>query len=581
MRGRSGAAAGSPVSVGGLLREYVLGSRLLLLLCSLVLTSLLTFARPLIIKGITDEGMLQADMRMVLLCAMLLLLSAVCDQAVNIVQSRQFVDIQNSMLLALYRAAFDKLLRVKQDYFTHHNSAEIMNRLSMDIRSVSMIADRSILFVASYLLSFVGGLVGLFVLNPRMAVIVIVVIPLKALATVSMAKQNERITTQHIGLLRAFSSWFGDLISGVKVVKLWDLQQDVRHKLSDKQSEILQMNKKSALYSCYNQTLTRLLDSLVQCALYIYGGFLFMQGELSLGGVMAFISYSGYVLGPITAIMSIRYMFSSIRPSLKRLNAFFGLAEDVRPKLAPPEPKGCAVSSFALRGVQFSHTQDALLENINFTASPGEKIAIIGPNGSGKSTLIDLILRFARPQRGEILVNGRDAAALSDEQYWSLFAVVDQEPYFFQDTIRHNLDPAGRHTDAQIVQALTRCGAADFFQERFHGDLNHVIQFDAGDLSGGERKKLAIARAILKDAPIVILDEAAADYDFQAELHLSRMVSTGFPDQILIYITHNYAYLDIFDRVYQLTQGRLRELTQPEILDFKTKAFYAHAATGA
>ena len=341
------------------------------------------------------------------------------------------------------------------------------------------------------------------------------------------------------------------------------------------------MNKKSALYSCYNQTLTRLLDSLVQCALYIYGGFLFMQGELSLGGVMAFISYSGYVLGPITAIMSIRYMFSSIRPSLKRLNAFFGLAEDVRPKLAPPEPKGCAVSSFALRGVQFSHTQDALLEDINFTASPGEKIAIIGPNGSGKSTLIDLILRFARPQRGEILVNGRDAAALSDEQYWSLFAVVDQEPYFFQDTIRHNLDPAGRHTDAQIVQALTRCGAADFFQERFHGDLNHVIQFDAGDLSGGERKKLAIARAILKDAPIVILDEAAADYDFQAELHLSRMVSTGFPDQILIYITHNYAYLDIFDRVYQLTQGRLRKLTQPEILDFKTKAFYAHAATGA
>lgn len=341
------------------------------------------------------------------------------------------------------------------------------------------------------------------------------------------------------------------------------------------------MNKKSALYSCYNQTLTRLLDSLVQCALYIYGGFLFMQGELSLGGVMAFISYSGYVLGPITAIMSIRYMFSSIRPSLKRLNAFFGLAEDVRPKLAPPEPKGCAVSSFALRGVQFSHTQDALLEDINFTASPGEKIAIIGPNGSGKSTLIDLILRFARPQRGEILVNGRDAAALSDEQYWSLFAVVDQEPYFFQDTIRHNLDPAGRHTDAQIVQALTRCGAADFFQERFHGDLNHVIQFDAGDLSGGERKKLAIARAILKDAPIVILDEAAADYDFQAELHLSRMVSTGFPDQILIYITHNYAYLDIFDRVYRLTQGRLRELTQPEILGFKTKAFYAHAATGA
>lgn len=581
MREHAGTVADAAISVGGLLKKYVLGSRLILLLCGLLLTSLLTFVRPLIIKGITDEGMLKADMRMILICAVLLLLSAVCDQVINIAQSHQFVKIQNSMLLALYRAAFDKLLRVKQDYFTHHNSAEIMNRLSMDIRSVSMIADRSILFVASYLLSFVGGLVGLFVLNPRMAVVVIIVIPLKALATVGMAKQNEKITTQHIGLLRAFSSWFGDIINGVKVVKLWNLQADTRQKLSDKQSEILQMNKKSTLCSCYNQTLTRLLDSLVQCALYIYGGYLFIQGELSLGGVTAFISYSGYVLGPITSIMSIRYMFSSIRPSLKRLNAFLGLAEDAHPKLAPPEPKDRTVSSFALRGVQFSHTQDALLEDINFTISPGEKIAIIGPNGSGKSTLIDLILRFARPQRGEILVNGRDASALSDEQYWSLFAVVDQEPYFFQDTIRHNLDPSGRYTDAQIVQVLAQCGAADFFQERFHGDFNHVIQFDAGDLSGGERKKLAIARAILKNAPIVILDEAAADYDFQAELHLSHMVSAGFSDQALIYITHNYAYLDIFDRVYQVSQGRLRELTQPEILDFKTKEFHAHEATTA
>ena len=457
------------ISIWGLLKRYVLGKRLILLSVTLLVTSALTFIRPLIIKGITDEGMLKANMQIIGGCALLLLFSAVIDQAISIIQSQQFVKMQNSMVLTLYRLAFDKLLRLKKDYFTKHNNAEIMNRISTDIHSVSMIADRSILFIVNYALSFIGGLIGLLVLNSKMATVVILVIPLKALTTVKMSKQNEKVSAERIQCNRAFSSWFGDIISGIKEVKLWNLNENVQEKLSNHQSEILQADKKSVLCSCYNQTLTRILDSMVQSILYIYGGVLFLQGELSLGGVTAFISYSSYVLGPITSIMSIRYLFSGITPSLKRLNDFFQLEENHQMALPNLESRQFTLSSLELQQISFSHTQDTLLENINLTVHSGEKIAIIGPNGSGKSTLIDIILRFEHPKSGKILINGLDMRNIPEDIYWSLFAVVEQEPYFFQDSIRNNLDPTGCHTDGEILQALEQCGAMAFFQERFHG----------------------------------------------------------------------------------------------------------------
>ena len=159
------------------------------------------------------------------------------------------------------------------------------------------------------------------------------------------------------------------------------------------------MNKKSALYSCYNQTLTRLLDSLVQCALYIYGGFLFMQGELSLGGVMAFISYSGYVLGPITAIMSIRYIVSSIRPSLKRLNAFSAWRKTCVPSWPRRSQKAARCPRLPCGACNF-HTRRTRCWRISISPRRRAKRSHNWAERKREIHVIDLILRFARPQRG-------------------------------------------------------------------------------------------------------------------------------------------------------------------------------------
>ena len=556
----------SHITIWSLFRQHILGKKLIVIIICLMFTSGITFARPLAVKGITDEGMLKANMIMIVVFALFLLACMVVEQIINIIQSRQFAVIQNAMTLSLYRAVFEKVLKLRKSYFTDHNSADIINRTTMDVRAVSMIADRSILFIVSYVLAIIGGVLGLFMLNWKLAVVVIAAAPFKAILSVRMAYLNEKATEKNIYLNRSFFSWLGDAISGIKEIKLWNLQADKRELLCKQQSEILKTSKKSVLYDSYNRALTSLLDGIVQCVLYIYGGYLLIRGELTLGGVTAFISYSSYVLGPITSLMTVRYMFSTIKPSLKRLNEFFSLDEsEMIVGHAIRYSNSLVVHTLEAYNLVFSHSQEPLLKGASFTAHQGERIAIIGQNGSGKSTLIDLLLRFEKPESGKILINGIDALEFPDEQYWTLFAVVEQEPYFFKDTVRNNIDPKRQHGDEEIFNVFTLSGIMGFFQDRFQGDLNEMVHFDAGNLSGGERKKLAIARAILKNAPILIMDEAAADYDFESEQYLSKIISTQFQDKIVIYITHNYSYLDEFDKVYQIKEGKLAQLNEAEV----------------
>lgn len=553
------------ITIWSLLQQFIWGKRLIAITFCLVITSCITFLRPLVIKGITDEGMLKANMTMITTYALFLLLCIVIEQAINIIQSRQFAVIQNAIMLSLYQTVYDKVLKLKKGYFTDHNSADIINRTTMDVRAVSMIADRSILFIASYVLAIVGGMLGLFMLNWKLAILVVAVVPFKAMIAIYMAKVNERTTEDNIRLNRKFFSWFGDVISGIKEIRLWNLHAEKRKLLSEQQSEILKTSKKSVLYDSYNRAVINLMDGIVQCTLYVYGGYQLICGDLTLGGVTAFISYSTYVLSPITSLMMVRYMFSSIKPSLKRLNEFLSLDENRTVIENAADCPPLIVQTIEVRNLVFSYSKDPLLDGVSFEAHKGERIAIIGQNGSGKSTLIDLLLRFEEPESGEILINGINATAFSDKQYWDMFGVVDQEPFFFQDTVRNNVDPKGKYSEREILGAFALSGIMGFYQDRFKGELDRMVHFDAGDLSGGERKKLAIARAILKDAPILIMDEAAADYDYESESYLSSIISTEFKDKIVIYITHNYSYLDKFDKVYRMENGKLRLLSNDEV----------------
>lgn len=191
-----------------------------------------------------------------------------------------------------------------------------------------MIADQSILFTLSYCLTIIIGIIGLYMIYPKAVLIAVLAVPFKELLCIRMSKLNEASISKFMGVLQEFSAQFGDSVRGIREVKLWNLQSQKRKKLLRYQDDVLQERKNFILYSCYQNVFGSLIDKIPICILYAYGGYLFVTGEVTIGGVSAFIAYTGNILNSIGAILSVRFLFSNIKPAITRLNTFLTAEEE-------------------------------------------------------------------------------------------------------------------------------------------------------------------------------------------------------------------------------------------------------------
>lgn len=246
-----------------------------------------------------------------------------------------------------------------------------------------------------------------------------------------------------------------------------------------------------------------------------------MHGSLTIGAAFAFISYSGYVTGPVSALLNLKMYFARIIPSAKRLFQFLDMEveEDTGTKiLEKNSPK------IEFKNVGFSYDKArCILKDVNFFANSGEKIAIIGQNGSGKTTILNLLLRFYEPDQGAILVDGIDIRKIQLKDLRDLFAVVSQDPYLFLGGIEENINLSKKFNQQQISLAMKASGVSEFMRRMSDEDKKQIGQ-NGARLSGGEKQKIAVARALLKDAPIIILDEATANFDVESDQYLHNII---------------------------------------------------------
>ena len=355
-----------------------------------------------------------------------------------------------------------------------------------------------------------------------------------------------------------FSLWLGDNIEGVKYIKLWNLY-DQRYMFFEKKlKSIINSEKENTMLDTYNMCSEIILGWVVTGILYILGGILVVKGSLTIGGVLSFITYSNYVTGPISSIINLKYFLSRIYPSGERLFKFLDLENEYNPVNAIEINKENLEIQF--KKVAFTYTEKGeVLKDINFSVLKGEKVAIIGSNGSGKTTLVNLLLRFIEPTSGEIEICNENINKIRLEEYRSLFAVVSQEPYLFYDTIQNNinLDESGK--EDMVNNACLQSGASEFIN-KLPEKGNSMVGQNGAKLSGGEKQKLAVARAIVKDSPIVILDEATSGFDVESDSYLHDIILNELVGKTVIMITHRYENLIGMDRVYRLSEGRLEML---------------------
>lgn len=496
------------------------------------------------------------DLQVLCWAVTVLALLVLLNQAVEIAQTRLFVNIHNKTYYNIFHQVFQKLMRLKKTYFEDKNNAEILSCLQMDVSQVASITDRYTVMSVTSVFRLISGLIGLLIISWKLTIVVLIMVPLKILLVRRLSRRQEEAIDQMIDSSRDFSQWFGDNLEGVEEIKLWNLFESRDRAFQAKLGEMLKLQKSNTMIDAWNTLGESLLEWSVTIMLYIVGGILICQGKLSIGSVFAFVSYSWYVTGPISALLNLKMYFARIMPSARRLFKFLDMeteSDDGKGTVKGKPPR------IEFKDVTFAYQENRpILRGASFYVEPREKVAIIGQNGSGKSTMINLLLRFYTPGSGEITADGVPISQFALDEYRSLFSVVSQEPYLFFGDIVENVNLTGQAPSEKVTAALHTSGVADY-AERMPEGTNTKIGRNGARLSGGEKQKLAVARALLKDAPIVILDEATSGFDVESDAYLHEVIVNQMADKSVIMITHRYENLEGMDRVYKLEHGQILE----------------------
>lgn len=517
----------------------------------LIISTGLSLCIPLLSKAIMDEGFIGGNksllVKMILCSLVIFLISSV----INIIKERKRINISSSIQYSLAEQSFSHLVRMKMSYFSNKNYAEVLNNINTDIGNIISIADERVFFVVTQVFSMTGGIIGLFIIDYRMTILVLLFIPIKYIAMKYFAKQRKKIVDEFILENQEYTSWFGNTIAGVREIKLFGLFKYKYMEFIDRQSRVIQKQNQMNMLNQWNYFTDMVLVQVLLTIIYIIGSNLVFNLQLSVGSVFAFITYSTYVTGPISAILDIGYWMSGIIPSTKRYYEFMNLEEEDTVKDFSELPQ---FGDIEFRNLSFAYENERpILDGVDIEIPKGSKLALIGKNGAGKSTMIDLLLRMHSPVTGEILLAGKNIANISLEEYRNMISVVSQEIYLFNDTIRNNICLYRQIGDDFIFDICRESGLNEFISEV---SLDCSVGQNGTMLSGGQKQKIALARALIHDRPIVIFDEATSSADTYSEQQINSLLHTRLRDKTVIVITHKKEILSEMDRIVTLDNGR-------------------------
>lgn len=516
--------------------------------CLLVSTGL-NLCVPLISRRIMDDGFIGGNKKLLIELVLVSMVIYTINSLIDLIKEKKRVDISAKIQYFLSEQSFSHLMKLRVNYFNNTNYAETLNNINMDINQMTSVADSSVFFVITQAFSMTGGIIGLFIIDFRMTILVLLFIPIKCVVMKYFAKKQKQIMDEFIKKNQKYAKWFGDTVGGVREVKLFNILDRKHEEFDQNQKDIIEKQKQMNMLGQWNTITDSLMVQFLSTLLYILGANLVFDLQLSVGSVFAFITYSSYVTGPISAILNIGYLLSGIIPSTKRYYAFMDLEEETD----NGETAALCPDDLKLQQVSFAYEKEKyVLKDVDILFAKGSKTAIIGRNGSGKTTIINLLTRMYEPASGKIMLGTEDISELPLPEYRNMVSVVSQQIYLFNDTIRNNICLYKRVDDVIVEEACKDSGLEDFIKEV---SLDYVVGQNGAMLSGGQKQKIALARALIHDKPIVIFDEATSNTDAYSEQQINGLLDTKLKEKTVIVITHKKEILNKVDQIVVLKEG--------------------------
>jgi len=460
---------------------------------------------------------------------------------------------------------YQKNMHLGLGFFNRHPTGVLMSRVLNDVNMMQDGVGGIVTGVFREGISAVSLLGVIFYRNWQLALISFVVIPLTIYPAQKIGKRIKNISKESQGRMGDITSILQETFSGIKVIKAFGMENWEIGKFLSRNRDYYDFTRRSIKYEALSTPVMEFIISFGIAAVIWVGGNSVIQGKMSASEFFSFITAMVLVFNPVKRITSLYNIFQRSIGAGERVFEII----DEKPEIVDlPDAEEIVRASgdVEFRGVSFRYNDDYVLKNINLSARRGEVVAFVGPSGGGKTTLVSLFSRFYDPTEGAVLVDGRDIRTLTLKSLLRQIALVDQETILFNDTLANNIRYGKTDaTDAEVMAAAQAAFAHDFIAE-----LPEGYETNIGDrgvrLSGGQRQRICIARAILKDAPILILDEATSALDTESEQMVQNALNNLMANRTTFVIAHRLSTVLHADRIVVLDKGEVVEVGNHESL---------------
>ena len=528
------------------------------------------------IAGVSDPIDYKALLRILVIVGCIYVISSFFNWLGGYVMAGISQKISFSMRQSIDR----KLSRLPLRYFDSTPRGEIISRMTNDMDNISMTLQQGLTQVISSVTTLVGILIMMLTISPLLTLIGLITIPLAAIVTAMIAKRSQKYFAEMWASTGHLNGHIEEMYTGQTIVRLFNRQAQAGEEFERENQILYKFSFKAQFVSGIVMPAMHLIENLNYVILCVVGGLQIISGNLTLGDITAFITYSKQFTQPITQTASMINTMQSTVASAERVFELMDTPEetpDPSVNSTLPEIRGEIRGEIRFENVRFSYNEDTpLIENLNLHVLPGQTVAIVGPTGAGKTTLVNLLMRFYDIMDGKITLDGTDIRDIPRNALRENFGMVLQDTWLFSGTIRENIaygvSPPDEPTEEGIL-AASRAAYVDHFVRTLPDGYDTVLADQASSLSQGQKQLLTIARAFLSDPKILILDEATSSVDTRTELLIQKAMNRLTTGRTSFVIAHRLSTIRDADIILVMDRGNIVEQgTHEELLE--AKGFY-------